>query len=63
MDRLLKYKELRDSGQLEKGVKTEARLSVIQPQNLRMILSQRISDMSITDGLDIVEEVFKMEGI
>jgi hypothetical protein len=63
MDKLLKYKELRDSGQLQTVKNGEFRVSVMNSQDLRRILSQRISDMSITDGLDIVEEVFKMEGI
>ncbi len=63
MDRLLKYKELKDSGQLKNIVKAGALVSEPLDKDLRTEIYRQVSQMSLTDGLDLVNEAFEMVGI
>jgi hypothetical protein len=63
MDRLLKAKELRDSGELAK-MKPQAVVTAYSIKNdLRRQISQAVYEMSLTDGLDLVTQAFNMAGI
>lgn len=63
MDRLLKYKEMRDSGELAK-VKPHAEVRALTMKtDLRGQISQAVSEMSLTEGLDLVTQAFNMAGI
>jgi hypothetical protein len=63
MDRLLKYKELRDSGQLAKTEKRGALVTVVHTKDLRTPISNAVAQMSLTDGLDLVNQAFGIAGI
>lgn len=63
MDRLLKYKELRDSGQLAKTEKRGALVTVVHIKDLRTPISNAVAQMSLTDGLDLVNQAFGIAGI
>jgi hypothetical protein len=63
MEKLLKYKELRDSGQLGSLVKKGVVFSMLASKDLRTEISRKVSQMSLTDGLDLVNEAFEMEGL
>jgi hypothetical protein len=62
MDRMLKYKELRDSGQMKTTVKTTVtegvRVSSPSSPDLRSQIYDAVSKMSLTEGLDLVNEAF-----
>jgi hypothetical protein len=61
MERLTKYKELRDSGQLataKKGVLVTGN----SIKDLGSIISRQVSQMSLTDGMDLVNEAFEIVG-
>jgi hypothetical protein len=64
MEKLTKYKELKESGQLSK---LEAKVAIIssssQSGDLRTAVSKAISQMSLTDGLDLVDQAFAAVGI
>jgi len=63
MDRLINYKELKDSGELAK-MKPHAELRTFTMKNdLRGQISQAVSEMSLTDGLDLVNQVFDLAGL
>ncbi len=63
MDRLLKYKQLRDSGELAK-MEPHAEVRAFTMKNdLRGQMAQAVSEMSLTDGLDLVTQAFNMAGI
>ena len=67
MDRMLKYKELRDSGQMKTTMKTTmtegVRLSSPSSPDLRSQIYDAVSQMSLTEGLDLVNETFGIAGI
>jgi hypothetical protein len=66
MDKMLKYKEQRDSGQLGKPVTHgEVTESVGYPSDhdLRTQIHNAVSKMSLTDGLDLVNQAFGIAGI
>jgi hypothetical protein len=64
MEKLTKYKELKESGQLSKlATKAVATLSSSQSGDLRTAVSKGISQMSLTDGLDLVDQAFEAVGI
>jgi len=64
MEKLTKYKELKESGQLSK---LEAKVTLTslssQSTDLRTAVSHAISQMSLTDGLDLVDQAFAAVGI
>ena len=63
MDRMLKYKELRDSGQLGKVVTRGELVSYPLDHDLRTKIYDAVSKMSLTDGLDLVNQAFQIAGI
>jgi hypothetical protein len=63
MDKMLKYKELRDSGQLGKTVTHGALVSFSSSHDLRTQISSAVLQMSLTEGLDLVSQVFEIAGI
>jgi hypothetical protein len=64
MEKLTKYKELKESGQLPKLVTTGVLiLSPSRSGDLRTAVSDAISRMSLTDGLDLVDQAFAAVGI
>jgi len=64
MEKLTKYKELKESGQLPKVVpKGVLVMSSSQSEDLRTEVSKAISQMSLTDGLDLVDQAFAAVGI
>ena len=63
MDRLLKYKELRDSDELAK-MKPHTELTAHSMRiDLRTQISKAVSEMSLTDGLDLANQVFEIAGL
>jgi hypothetical protein len=64
MEKLTKYKELKESGQQFK-LETKAVLitSSSESGDIRTAVSRAISDMSLTDGLDLVDQTFAAVGI
>jgi hypothetical protein len=64
MEKLTKYKELKESGQQFK-LQTKGVLitSSSQTDEMRTALSRAISKMSLTDGLDLVDQAFAAVGI
>jgi hypothetical protein len=64
MENLVKYKELKKSGQQSKP---QARVVLIteptQTRDIRTAVSHAISEMSLTDGLDLVDQAFAAVGI
>ena len=63
MDKMLKYKELRDSGQLGKTVTHGELVSYPTAYDLRAQIHNAVSKMSLTDGLDLVNQAFEIAGI
>jgi hypothetical protein len=63
MDRMLKYKELRDSGQMKTTVTASFRASSPSSRDLRSQIYDAVSKMSLTEGLDLVNEAFGIAGI
>jgi hypothetical protein len=62
MDRMLKYKELRDSGQLGKMVTHAEVVAYPLSQDLRTQIYDAVSKMSLTDGLDLINQAFEIAG-
>jgi hypothetical protein len=64
MENLVKYKELKESGQQSKLV-TKGAVVMVTTVNgdIRTAVSHAISEMSLTDGLDLVDQVFAAVGI
>jgi hypothetical protein len=62
MDKMLKYKELRDSGQLEKMVSHAELVTYPGNRDLRTQIYNAVSQMSLTDGLDLVNQAFGIAG-
>ena len=64
MENLVKYKELKESGQQSKLV-TKGALVMITTLNrdIQTAVSHAISEMSLTDGLDLVDQAFAAVGI
>lgn len=64
MEEATKHKELKESGQLSK-LETKGVLisSSSQSDEMRTALSHAISHMSLTDGLDLVDQAFEAVGI
>jgi hypothetical protein len=64
MENLIKYKELKESGQQSKP---QARVVLMteptQTRDIRTAVSHAISEMSLTDGLDLVDQAFAAVGI
>ena len=64
MENLVKYKELKESGQQSKA---QARVVLMteptQTRDIRTAVSHAISEMSLTDGLDLVDQAFAAVGI
>jgi hypothetical protein len=64
MEEATKYKELKESGKLSK---LETKIVLIssssQSDEMRTALSHAISQMSLTDGLDLVDQAFAAVGI
>lgn len=64
MENLAKYKELKESGQQSKP---QARVVLMtettQTRDIRTAVSHAISEMSLTDGLDLVDQAFAAVGI
>ena len=63
MDRMLKYKELRDSGQLQKMVTHTELVTYPGNRDLRTQIYDAVSKMSLTDGLDLINQAFEIAGI
>jgi hypothetical protein len=63
MDRMLKYKELRDSGRLRTTVTVGFQVSSPSRHDLRSQIFDAVSQMSLTEGLDLVNETFGIAGI
>jgi hypothetical protein len=63
MDKMLKYKELKDSGQLGKMVTHTELVSYTRDHDLRTQIYNAVSKMSLTDGLDLVNQAFEIGGI
>lgn len=63
MDRMVKYKELRDSGQLGKMVTHAEVVAYSLSQDLRTQVYDAGSKMSLTDGLDLINQAFEIAGI
>ena len=63
-EKLVKYKEFKESGQQSKP---QARLALMQEpaktSDIRTAISRGISEMSLTDGLDLVDQAFAAVGI
>jgi hypothetical protein len=64
MENLVKYKELKESGQQSK-LQTRGALVTFTtpPGDIRTLVSHPISQMSLTDGLDLVDQAFAAVGI
>ena|ERR1700730_8017380 len=64
MEKLVKYKESKESGQQSKPV-TYAVLGMSHSpgEDIRTAVSRGISEMSLTDGLDLVDQAFAAVGI
>jgi hypothetical protein len=64
MENLVKYKELKESGQQSK-LQTRGALVTFStpPGDIRTLVSHVISEMSLTDGLDLVDQAFAAVGI
>jgi len=62
MDRLLQYKKLKDSGELAKTKPHAVLTAYASKDELRTQISKAVSEMSLTDGLDLVNQVFSMAG-
>ena len=64
---MLKYKELRDSGQMKTTMKQTVtagfRVSSPSSPDLRSQIYDAVSKMSLTEGLDLVNETFGIAGI
>ena len=64
MENLVKYKELKESGQQSKLVTKGALVTFTTPTgDIRTLVSHAISEMSLTDGLDLVDQAFAAVGI
>ena len=63
MDKMIKYKELRDSGQLGKMVTHAEGVSYSLKYDLRTQVYNAVSRMSLTDGLDLANQAFEIAGI
>jgi hypothetical protein len=63
MDKMLRYKELRDSGQLGKMVTHAEVVAYPLDHDLRTQIYNAVSKMSLTDGLDLVNQAFEIAGI
>jgi hypothetical protein len=64
MEKLVKYKESEESGQQSKRVTYAVlMLSHSQGEDIRAAVSHAISQMSLTDGLDLVDQAFAAVGI
>jgi hypothetical protein len=64
MEKFVKYKESKESGQQSKPV-TYAVLTMShsQGEEIRTAVSRGISEMRLTDGLDLVDQAFAAVGI
>jgi hypothetical protein len=64
MENLVKYKELKESGQQSK-LQTRGTLGTFTTptRDIRTLVSRGISEMSLTDGLDLVDQAFAAVGI
>ena len=63
MDKMLKYKELRESGRLKTTVTADLQVSSPSSRDLRSQIYDAVSQMSLTEGLDLVNETFGIAGI
>jgi hypothetical protein len=64
MDELTKAKEFKESGQPSRAETRSVRISLFSPNDeLRSALSHAFSHMSLTDGLDLVDQAFAAVGI
>lgn len=64
MEKLVKYKESKESGQQSKpATYAVLMLSHSQGEDIRTAVSRGISEMSLTDGLDLVDQAFAAVGI
>jgi len=64
MEKLTKYKELKESGQLSSGPKAGVlTFSASRSGDILSTVSRAISEMSLTDGLDLVDQAFAAVGI
>ena len=64
MEELTRSKEFRESGQPSRPQTRSVRISSVSPNDeLRAALSHAISQMSLTDGLDLVDQTFAAVGI
>jgi hypothetical protein len=63
MDRLLKYKELRNSGELAKMKPHAVVTAGVMKNDLRTQISTAVSEMSLTDGLDLANQAFEIAGL
>jgi hypothetical protein len=64
MEKLVKYKESKESGQQSKVVTYAVLVSShYQGEDIRTAVSRGISEMSLTDGLDLVDQAFAAVGI
>jgi hypothetical protein len=63
MDKMLKYKELRDSGQLGKTASHTELTAYTLNQDLRTQIYNAVSKMGLTDGLDLINQAFEIAGI
>jgi hypothetical protein len=64
MDELTKAKEFKESGQPSRPETRSVRISLFSPNDeLRSALSHAFSQMSLTDGLDLVDQAFAAVGI
>ena len=62
MDRLLKYEELKKSGESTRLEHRAVLVTRALDMDLRSTLFHAVSQMSLTDGLDLVEQAFRIAG-
>lgn len=63
MDRLLKYEELKKSGESARVEHHAVLVTRALDTDLRSAIFHAVSQMSLTDGLDLVEQAFRIAGI
>ena len=64
MEELTKSKEFKESGQISNPDTRSVRISPFSPNDeLRAALSHAVSQMSLTDGLDVIDQAFATLGI
>jgi len=63
MEEMTKHRQLKESGQLSKLEVKGVRVSSSQSDEMQTALSRAVLQMSLTDGLDLVDQAFAAIGI